>query len=437
MPLNDFINRRRLGLLTRFASAQVAVQAIGFLAGVVAVRSMEPAQYGYYTLALSMAGMAAVLGELGLASAVMAVGGRLMVGGPVGAAPQAWALGHLVADAEVLRQRLALIPLLVVVPACLSLQLRLHAPIWQAIALTVLVLATAALQVRSSMLLSATRLLGRVKLQQKLDLGVGLARLLALFVAANLLLDATLACGVNLCGAAVALFVLRRHMAAETPRPAAASAEHRSALWQQVRRQAPNSVYYVISSQVAVWLIGIFGSARHVAEVGALGRLSALFAVISSVSAALVLPHFARRKAGAELTRGLILVNAFFSLLISLLLALGWLAPNMLLWVLGGHYGGLQAELNWMLAAGTLAAWGGTLYSVGCALGWVMPIWLNAPVGLATTVLAVLLVDVSTVRGIFIINTATALAGLVASAGYLAWRVHRQAGAARVGNEAT
>ncbi len=437
MSLIDSINRRRMGLLTRYASTQVAVQGLGFLAGVVAVRAMEPAQYGYYTLALSMVGMAAVLGELGLASAVMAVGGRLMVGGPVGAAPQAWALGHLLADAEVLLRRLAWVPLLVVAPASLALQLRLHAPMWQAIALTALVLATAALQLRATLLLSVTRLLGRVKLQQRLDLGVGLARLLALFVAANLLLDATLACAVNLCGAAVALFLLRRHMSADVRRPAAASAEHHSALWQLVRQQAPNSVYYVISSQLTVWLIGLFGSARQVAEVGALGRLSALFALISSVSAALLLPHFARRRAGAELTRGLLLVHAFFALLMTLLLALGWLAPEMLLWVLGGHYGGLQTELNWMLAAGTLAAWGGTLYSLGCALGWVVPIWLNAPVGLATTALAVLLVDVSTVRGIFIINTATALASLLASAAYLAWRIRRPSGAASVGTELT
>ncbi len=438
MSLNDLVNRRRLGLLTRFASTQMAVQAIGFLAGVVVVRSMEPTQYGYYTLALSMAGVAAVLGELGLASAVLALGGRLLSGPPGAmgmAAAQPAAMGRLVADAEALRRRLAVLPVLVVVPACATLLLWQQAEMWQVAALTALVLATAAVQVRGSVVLSVTRLLGRVTMQQKLDLSISLGKLLALALAANLALDATLACVVNLGGAAVALFLMLRAVAPDAQQPIVATGEYRSALWQQVLRQAPNSIYYVLSSQVAVWLIGIFGSTQHVAEVGALGRLSALFAVIGSVTAALVLPYFARRKAGAELTRGLILTNAFFALLLVLLLTLGWLAPNALLWVLGGHYGGLQAELNWMLAAGALAAWGGTLYSVGCSLGWVMPFWLNAPAGLAATVLAALLVDVTTVRGSFIINSVTALAGLLASAGYLAWKFRRPASAVQAANE--
>jgi hypothetical protein len=46
-------------------------------------------------------------------------------------------------------------------------------------------------------------------------------------------------------------------------------------------------------------------------------------------------------------------------------------------------------------------------------------------------VLAALLVDVSTVRGIFIINTATAMAGLLACAGYMAWQIRQQASAVR------
>jgi hypothetical protein len=98
-----------------------------------------------------------------------------------------------------------------------------------------------------------------------------------------------------------------------------------------------------------------------------------------------------------------------------------------LLWVLGRGYAGLHSELAWMLAAGTLAAWGGALYTIGCARGWVLPFWLAAPTGVLATAAAAMAVDVSTVRGSFVINTATALAGTLTALGYLGWQLRRHA----------
>lgn len=419
------INRQRVIRLTSFAGVQLVVQGLGFLAGIVLVRWMEPVQYGYYTLAVSLMGVAAVLADLGVSAAVLAVGGAVeeTIAGRPSAGPTE--RGQLLAQARALQNCLLAVAAAVAAPAAMFLLLRQGAAPWQAFSLALLICGTATLQVRAAAALSVLRLLGHVGLQQRLDLALNVAKLLLFMALGTLFLNALAACFVNLLAAVAACVVLRLHMATRAPPPAVLQTQHRPALLAFVRAQAPNSLYYLVSSQVAVWLVGIFGSAERVAEVGALGRLGALFALVAAVSAALVQPYFARRRSVAEWRAGLFSVNAFFALLLLTLLAVAAAVPQALLWVLGGHYGGLQQELPWMLAAATLSAWGGTLYSVGCARSWVLPFWLAAPVGALVTVWAALTVDLATTRGSFMLNTAVAGAGLLVALGHLMWRLRQ------------
>lgn len=417
MSGHRLITRERLTRLTTFATTQFVVQVLGFLAGIVLVREMAQAQYGVYTLAVSLAGVANILTDLGLASAVMAIGGRLP--------SQRQALGALVVDANALHRRLAALSFALVIPGCALLLWRQHAPTWQVAVLTLVIVATAALTVRAGVALSIARLSGHTGLQQRMDLLINTAKVVAVVLLSWTFLDATVACVLNLAVAGGYFLALRRYLSQQVDMPARAIGCHFPALRQHLWKQAPNSIYFVVSSQLAVWLIGVFGSAERVAEVGALGRLGAGFAVIGSVSAALVLPYFARHDGPAELAVGFVSVNAFYALLLALLVVLASTFPSAILWILGGSYGGLQSELVWMILASTLAAWGGTVYSIGCARGWVMPLWLVVSTGVAAIATTASLVDVSTVRGSFQINAATGLTGTVVAIGYFTWKLRR------------
>ena len=270
--------------------------------------------------------------------------------------------------------------------------------------------------------------LGHLAVQQRLEMAVNAGKLgVLIWLAAHgaSVLDASAACLVNLLVAAIYLLTMRRHSAVYAPRPQGPMHSHRQALLAHVFKQAPNSIYYLLSSQIGVWLIGIFGTAQRVAEVGALGRLAAVFALLSAVGVALVQPYFARHHARAELQSGLASVNLFFAFLLVALLTAGAAEPEAILWVLGGHYGSLQQELLWMLAAATLSAWGGMLYGVGCARGWVLPFWINAVTGVIVIALTAMSVDLGTVRGTLMLNTAVAGGGLLVVLGYLWWRLRR------------
>jgi hypothetical protein len=413
------LNRHRLGRLGSFASTQVLVQALGFAAGLVLVRQMAQQDYGWFTLLLAAISTGGVLADLGLTMGAMAIGGR--IGGRPGA------LDEVMHDAQRLLSRW----LLLLLPAlALGLGLLLHrqgAPAELVPWLAVMVAATVALNARSALALVLVRLLGQVRLQQQLDLGCNVLRLLLVLLlawAAAHWLDAAGAALLGLGVAAVYVAVLNRCVARQAPAAARTGDDlHRAELLLAVRRQAPNSLYFVISSQVAVGLIALFGSANNVAEVGALGRLGALFTLIGAVTAALVLPYFAKRQDPGDIARGLAAVHLSFAALLCGLLALGLLAPAVLLWVLGPGYAGLHAELPWLLAACTLSAWGGTLYSAGCARGWVLPFAWSVPAGLLAMSAVALSVDLSTVRGVLAVNVAAAATSLLLVSIFLGRRV--------------
>ena len=282
-----------------------------------------------------------------------------------------------------------------------------------------------ALNARSALSLVLVRLLGRISLQQRLDLGSQAARLAIVSVvayAAASWLDATWTLLLTLATAAVYATALQRFVglhATAPERSVPALGQHRGELLVSVWRQAPNSLYFVISSQAAVGLIALFGQTENVAEVGALGRLSALFTLTGAVTAALVLPYFAKRQQVREVKRGLRAVNLFFTSLLAALLALAVWTPGTLLWILGGGYQNLHAELPWLLASGTMGAWGGALYSIGCSRGWVLPAVWSAPIGLLAMSGVALSVDLSSVQGVLMVHAAATAVQVILGVGYL------------------
>lgn len=415
MSVALLFTRHRLAKLGGFASAQLLVQAIGFASGIALVHYLDQLQYGYYTLAVSMVGLAGVLLDLGLSAAVLARGGPLHA--------DRKGLGSLMGDASGLQRQLLLAGVLLLIPVISAMFFKQGLPWREVGVLSLLVLSCAALNVQSAVAMSLVRLRGDISTQQKLDVGIGLGKLLLVMAAASLYLDAQIAVVLNLAAAGVLLWVLRRYLAAHLGDTRASTGEHAPALKAFIRKQAPNSIYYCLVGQIAIWLVGLFGSAERVAEVGALGRLAALFTVIGAVINAMVQPYFARATSAQELVSGFIALNGFFALLTLALLALAIAAPVPLLWILGRRYGNLTEELVWMVLATSLSAWAGALYGVGAARSWVVPSVLMIPLGLATLALAVWTLDVSTVKGSFMMNSAVALTALLLTFGMVALRL--------------
>jgi O-antigen/teichoic acid export membrane protein len=399
-PVRRLFTRRRLQRLSGVASAQLVVQAIGFAAGIVLVREMELAQYGYYTLAISMVGLGNVLVDLGLGTAVLALGGRIGF--------ERARIAALLGDALALQRRLLLWGGALLLPAFAAMFFHQGLAPLPVAALSLLVIACVGLNARNQVCLSVLRLHGDPMLQQRIEIGVNLGKLMLVLLAVLIYIDAQVAVVANLIAAIAMFALLLHHLNRQLGLDAVATRDNAAQLRSFVRQQAPNSLYYCVSGQIAIWLIGLFGGPDRVAQAGALGRLALFFTLIGAVVTALVQPWFARTTDKRELLSGFVALNLFFVALTALLIGIAEFAPGALLWILGPRYASLVDELVWMVLAASLAGWSGAVYAVSAARGWVVPSALVIPMGVSTLALAAWLLDMSSVAGGFMMNTATA-----------------------------
>ncbi len=411
------LSRSRLGRLGRFVSAQMLVQVLGFGGGLLLVRTMAQTDYGHYTLAISLVGLVNVLLDLGLATAVLAQGG------PLHANRSGMAL--LVADAFKVQRWLALAGTAVLLPAFAAMFVWQGMAPLQVTALCALVMLCGLFNVYNAVAMSVMRLRGDLVTQQRLDVLANTFKLLAFVLAAATFVDARVAMAVNTVIAGAMLFKLRSYLREHLGPAQPSQGQHLGDLLSFIRRQAPNTLYYCFSGQLTIWLMAAFGSSERVAELGALGRLAALFSIIAAVVAAVIQPYFARASTARQLRQGFWALNLFFVLMTAALCALALTAPHGLLWILGPRYAGLTSEVIWMVLGASLSAWSGAVYAVGAARNWLVPSWVVIPSGLLIFALAVQFFDVSTVAGNLMLNTSAACLMLALTVGYVWLRLAR------------
>jgi O-antigen/teichoic acid export membrane protein len=132
----------------------------------------------------------------------------------------------------------------------------------------------------------------------------------------------------------------------------------------------PGIIFYALQGQLSTLLISIFGRTQSVAEITALGRLAQLFTLLGAVHGMLVVPYFARLARELLASRYLLALGASVALAAVLTVA-SFLFPEPVLWILGGKYRHLQAELGWMVLANSLGFVGGVLWSIHGARKWI------------------------------------------------------------------
>ena len=252
--------------------------------------------------------------------------------------------------------------------------------------------------------------IGRV---QKLDAMVAASRLLLLAAAYLVFLNTAVALLAGVVGIVAQYVFLKRWTADDIELHAPVNADDREAMIGIVKHQAPNAVFYCVQGQLTVWLISIFGNTRNIAEVGALGRLSMIFSVISAVMSSIVLPAFARCQSPSLLRRRYFqTVSGFFLLGLSLI-GIAALFPDQLLWILGNKYAGLRNELLLMMCLSAANALIAAMWSLNATKAWIQYSWLNIPGVILAQVVLLALVDISTVKGVLIFGTLSLLPTLL------------------------
>jgi hypothetical protein len=79
--------------------------------------------------------------------------------------------------------------------------------------------------------------------------------------------------------------------------------------------------------------------------------------------------------------------------------------------VLGPKYSHLEKELFLMILSGVLFSILACMWQLNIARGWIVSAWLMIPIGVAVQIALILALDISTVRGVLLMNIFATIPG--------------------------
>ena len=380
-----------LWTIASYAATQVVVQLLTLVTGFLIIRALPKEQYAVYILASAGLGILTALSDSGISAATMSLIGT----------------GHRDTNvvtryylaARRLRWTLFAAATLTIVPLFVRLAWTNDTSLWTAALCCVIVLAAGMCQLNYALSTIVPKLRQTVRPLQRIALVANGLRLPIVIGIALVLPNPVLFLLTNLLSALL-LARLSHTLNAQYLAPdVTASADEVKEIWRRTYPQIPNSVFYCFFGQASLIIIAILGQDAQVAEVGALGRLSVLFAVATSTMATVIVPRFSRIANPKLLLSRYVQTIAAQAGLSAAFLLIAVLFPHLLLLILGESYAGLEHVVKWSVLAALIHSLSGTVWHLNASKGWVRHAWITIPVIIIGQIIIGLTYDLSTVEG--------------------------------------
>ncbi len=385
-----------LKTLSKFVSVQLVVQVLGFASGILLIRTLDKQEYAYFTLANSMQGTMNVLANAGVGSALWAIGGKVW--------QDPYRFGQLINTAMQIRRYLAAVAVTFVAPILLWMLLENGASFNYAFFLIVGVLIELYFYLGDGVMRIVPRLYSQFNRLQNFDLIFAGSRIILLigsslifFNAAIGIFASTIASGLKnkfLCNS------VKNTVKLDVP----INQEDKKDIFKLIKLQAPNSIFYCFQGQLTIILISIFGNTENIAEVGALTRLSLIFSIITSLIINIILPSFARLKTAKKFIINYLKVSFVLCIFCVMFLLAIYLYPQSFLFLLGNEYNYLVDEVFWIALLNIVQFISKILWRINSTKGWMEQAWLFIPTIIATQMIALVILDVSNVKGIIMFS---------------------------------
>jgi O-antigen/teichoic acid export membrane protein len=396
----------RARVVGNFAFVQAVVQVISFFSGILLIRHLDQREYAYFTIANTMQGTLNVLADIGISIGLVSIGGRVW--------QDRHRFGQLVNTALRLRRRLGLLAAFAVVPILYFLLVKNGASINYTALLIVVVLVGLVAQLSIGVLSVVPRLRSDIGRIQTIDLTGAIVRLILLAIIIFVFLNGAVAMAIGSVALVFQYWMLRSYVNGVIDRNAPENGEDRIAMKGFIRSQAANAIFFCLQGQITIFLISFFGrNVGSIAEVGALGRLAMIFAVLSNLLANVFAPAFARCQTLPKLRwQYAAIVGAVVCFSVAIIAAAA-LFPRQFLLVLGNKYAHLERELLLMVGGAVMGAIANTLWSLNSARAWIAGSWLYIPLTLATQIALIPVTNFSSVSGVLIFNLVSMIPSLV------------------------
>lgn len=393
-------------LISITGSAQILIQAIGFISGIIVIRLLSTQEYALYTLANTILGTMLILADGGIAAGVTAQSGI------------DWKdkkhLGRVIVTGMNLKRNFAIGSFILAIPVLLYL-LTTHNASYQMSFIILISLIPAFYSTLTGSLLEIPLKLNQDIIPLQINqVGVNLGRL-----------GITLSTLIFFPFAFIAIFASGLPQIWSNLRLRKLS--HQYVDWKQkeevlirtkisktVKRILPSAVYYCLSGQLTIWLISFLGTTTEIAQIGAIGRLAVIISIFQSLFFTLVIPRFVRLpKKRKILFSKFNKIQLGLIILSILLITTVWLFSTQALLILGAAYNGLEYELLLIIIGGCINLIGAVTYSLNTNRGWVINPIIGISIGITGIFIGLVTIDVSSLVGVLYFNIFLGIIGLL------------------------
>ena len=384
-------------LISITGSGQIIVQAIGFVCGILIIRLLPVQEYAFYTLANTMLGTMTVLSDGGIYSGVMSQGGKVW--------QDKEKLGTVIVTGLDLRKKFAIASLMVSIPILFYILMHNGASLLTSLLIALALIPAFFATLSENLLEIAPKLHQNILPIQKNQVAVGIGRLL--LTASTIFIFpwafiAIVAAGIPRIWGNLQLRKIGSVLADKNQKP---DSVVQTEVLSIVKRQMPESIYYCLSGQINIWLISIFGTTAALASLGALGRFNMIINLFLVVFSTLIIPRFARLPNDKRNLRNKALYIILGLLVLCFcIISIVFVFSNQFLWILGKGYFGLNKEFILIIISGCILMFHSVFFSINSAKGWIISPILYISISVCTTLLALFLVDVTTLRGVIYFN---------------------------------
>lgn len=393
---------RRLAILfAKNSTAQIWIQACGFLASLILLRALPLEQYAFYTIASGYQGVLTLMSDLALSMSVTTFAAS--------GADDLNKVRNVIRSALHLKTYLAIIAFVILAPVHWYLLYKQNAG-WL-LSSVILVPPTIAVvfQIRSAIFGTALRLLDRFDNVFKTEAKIAALRPALIGAVIPFAASATVALTLNSIVVAIGSWFYAREARHAQIKDGVVD----KSLVRKIRQLAwlslPNTVFYCVQGQLPMWIISVFGSTQNVAEVGALSRLGMIIGLGGSFVGTVVAPKFAKRSDVRSVYKIFFGTVCIAAASLSLLFAASYVVPELFLMILGPNFGHLGSQLLISVGCQCIAGISAVMFALTSARGWIRLCWLSIPATIAVQIAAAAILPLNTTTGVLWFQLVTAL----------------------------
>lgn len=376
-----------------FASGNVILQLVGFATGILIVRAASIQEYALYTIYIGLIFAMTSLSDSGVGSTLLAHGAKVRDDPPQ--------LGAWFRSGLQFRRRVG-VWLSIFALACLVFLFHVNeATLWETIGAAVLMIVTLEAVYQRGIWQVYFRLQLMAGRAQGVLIACGVVRLI--LVGGALLLPQQLLSYLLVTTALTYWLearLLTRHGRTHIQWGSAGHPDANPALKRAFMQVLPMNLVNVIRGQAIIFLLSVLGSALVVSQVAALSRFSMVFAVLNAVVLELLSPRIARLSADRRLiAASMAKILLVYSICSSVIVLCMIPASDVILWLIGPNYVGLNRELI-VISIGSVGinlaiAWG----SLNHSRLWLAGSWSLLPFTVLWGVCGVITFDLASSTG--------------------------------------